>query len=264
MERLFSWEVTSVAVGLFIAIGLGVLALDDFRLAKLFFLLAAADAIGGIVMWEAKIDFPPWGKILFVFALAGSVGVLAMLSLRYVDKKEVKKSKPEEPAVGPELKVKIASTMLAPAGDGSDLVVFVVGSISNHGAPGAVDDFKMDLAFEDLTVIPGQFPVVPNADSVITFDKKPGKPALALRGSTYWARTARLQPIPNTTPLDGWLMAVFKGVTLKEAVEKKATIVLRGTGTNQKSFSAKWKLGTDHANEKPFTMDEIQKHKSQP
>jgi hypothetical protein len=88
MELLFSWEVTSVVVGIAIAIGLGVLALDDFRLAKTFFLLATADALGGVVMWGIKIPFPHWGKLTFVFLLTGTIGVLGFLSLGYVDRKE--------------------------------------------------------------------------------------------------------------------------------------------------------------------------------
>lgn len=47
MEWLFSWEVGSWVVGGAIAAAFSFLALDDFKLAKLFFLLAAGDAIGG-------------------------------------------------------------------------------------------------------------------------------------------------------------------------------------------------------------------------
>ena len=48
--------------------------LDDFKLAKLFFRLAAADAIGGIVMWGAKTELPLWGRSLLIFVMIGSIG----------------------------------------------------------------------------------------------------------------------------------------------------------------------------------------------
>jgi hypothetical protein len=91
LEWLFSWEVVSVMVGLLVSIGLGVLALDDFKLAKLFFLSAAADAVGGMVMWGVKTDVPPWVRNGIVFVSVGLIGVLLVQSFRYVDRKEVAK-----------------------------------------------------------------------------------------------------------------------------------------------------------------------------
>jgi hypothetical protein len=88
VEWLFSWEVASVVVGLAVSIGLGVLALDDYKLAKLFFLLAAADTLGGVIMWGAKSDLPAWARTLLVFVITGAVAVMFVQSLRYVDKKQ--------------------------------------------------------------------------------------------------------------------------------------------------------------------------------
>jgi hypothetical protein len=93
MESLFSWEVASVVVALLISIGLGVLALDDFRLARLSFLLAAAYAIGGVAMRGVRTDLPPWGRIVLVFSLTGIIGVAALYSLTYVDKKQKAKER---------------------------------------------------------------------------------------------------------------------------------------------------------------------------
>jgi len=91
MEWLFSWEVVSVVVALLVSIGLGVLALVDFKWAKLFFLLAAADAIGGIAMGGTKSTLPTWATNVVVVGLCGMVGFLTLQSLRYVDgKKELK------------------------------------------------------------------------------------------------------------------------------------------------------------------------------
>lgn len=99
MEWLFSWEVTSFAISIFIAIGLGVLALDDFRVAKLFFLLAAADAIGAIIMWGIKTDLPPITRIPILFLVGGVLVVLLAQSFRYVARKE--EDKAQKSAGGP-------------------------------------------------------------------------------------------------------------------------------------------------------------------
>jgi hypothetical protein len=88
IEWLLGWEVTSVAVVAFATIALGVLALADFKLAKLFFVLAAADAAGGIIMWGIHSRSPTWLVVLIVFVLVGGIGVLTVLSFRYVDSKE--------------------------------------------------------------------------------------------------------------------------------------------------------------------------------
>lgn len=82
-----------MVVGISISVGLGVLALDDFKLARTFFLIAAADAMGGTIMWGANTTVPPWIRTLSVFALGGTVAVVAVQSGRYVDrKKEAKES----------------------------------------------------------------------------------------------------------------------------------------------------------------------------
>jgi len=91
VEWLLSWEVVSVVSVALAAAGQGFIGLEDFKLAKLCFLLAAADAIGGMVMWGIKTDVPPWMRIGIVFVSIGLIGVLAVQSFRYVDRKEEKK-----------------------------------------------------------------------------------------------------------------------------------------------------------------------------
>jgi hypothetical protein len=87
MERLFSWEVCAVVVPVLLAFASLFLTLNDFRLAKLFFLLAAADAIGGIAMEGAKSSRPLWQISLLVIACGDAVAFLTMLLFRYTDKK---------------------------------------------------------------------------------------------------------------------------------------------------------------------------------
>lgn len=99
MEWLFSWEVSSWIVGLGIALAFGFIALDDFKLAKLFFLLAAADAAGGIVMWGIRTTIPTWLLSVVVGLSTGSVAILFVLSVRYVDKKQEAKQLKEKAPV---------------------------------------------------------------------------------------------------------------------------------------------------------------------
>jgi hypothetical protein len=95
MEWMFSWEVTSVFVSLLIGIALAVLALDEFRAAKIFFSLAALDAIGGLVMWGSTTSIRPSLSTAFVFLLVGGAGVALLQTIRWVDRKrEVKEVTP--------------------------------------------------------------------------------------------------------------------------------------------------------------------------
>jgi len=91
MEWLFSWEVTSVVVGTIVAIGFGFAWECEVKPAKICFLLAAADAMGGIAMWGAKSAGSTWLTTLGVVCGCGLVGFLVLQSFRYVDHKEEKK-----------------------------------------------------------------------------------------------------------------------------------------------------------------------------
>jgi hypothetical protein len=87
MEWLFSWEVASWIIAVAITLAFAFVALSDYKLAKLFFIVAASDAIGGIAMWGTKSSLATWQAALSAFAGCGIVGVLLVLSLRYADKK---------------------------------------------------------------------------------------------------------------------------------------------------------------------------------
>ncbi len=76
MEWLLSWEVTSVVVVAVAGFGFAVLALDDFKVAKVLFLIAAADASGGVLMWGAKTQSPTWQADLVT-----SIAILPLPSL---------------------------------------------------------------------------------------------------------------------------------------------------------------------------------------
>jgi hypothetical protein len=87
MDWLFSWEVTvGVVLGL-VGIAIGVLAMNDFRLAKTCFLIAAADAIGGSVVGVNRTNYGLLTQSGFAFLGCGAIGLLLFLSFRYVDSK---------------------------------------------------------------------------------------------------------------------------------------------------------------------------------
>lgn len=123
-EWLFSWEVTSWAVGIILAVALGVLALDDYRPAKLLFLLATADAAGGIVMWAIKNDSRTWQTLVAVFILIGAIGVLTVFSFWYVDNKREQKEANRPKGVSSEVKTAESSTGTSP----TPSLVFVFGA----------------------------------------------------------------------------------------------------------------------------------------
>ena len=93
MERLLSWEATLAIVLGLPGIGLAFLALNDFRIAKLCFLGAAADAIGFMVWQTSQMQINSTLRTIFVFVGVGAIGVLADQSLKYVNRKREQKDK---------------------------------------------------------------------------------------------------------------------------------------------------------------------------
>jgi len=87
MEWLFSWEVTSWAVGILIAVAFGCWRWMISNWQSYFFVFAAADGIGGIAMWGAHTQTSPWLRTAMVFVSVGTIGVLTAQSLRYIDRK---------------------------------------------------------------------------------------------------------------------------------------------------------------------------------
>ena len=92
LHFIFRLDVVMWVVALLATAGLGVLALDDFRLAKVCFLFAAAWAVGGVITWGVKTTQPievklSIGAILFVI-----IGIFTIISWRYVNKKRETKA----------------------------------------------------------------------------------------------------------------------------------------------------------------------------
>jgi hypothetical protein len=96
--------------------------------------------------------------------------------------------------------------------------------IENHGGAGTVAELWMDLEI-DGRIIAGEFPIVP-ADNVSLGKSAGGKGDMFLSSADYWVRSARATPIPKFSSRDGWLAAIFKGVTKEEIIAKKANVIV--------------------------------------
>jgi len=114
MEWLLSWGVTSVVVTFLLALGFGFVWATDFNFAKVCFLIAAADAIGGMMMWATKSHKPMWQVGAATFVIIGSVGFLTVSAFRYVDWKRTnasppQPSKPIETAAPPQVTLRVTN-----------------------------------------------------------------------------------------------------------------------------------------------------------
>ncbi len=170
---------------------------------------------------------------------------------------EVERLRAESRADKPNFKVTVAWFIVAPSGE-SDAIVFALGTIENLGGAGAVAEFRMELEIGGRT-IQAEFANPPNADEKILIGKSADGNDMSLLGASYWGRTARQSPIPKFSPCDGWLMAKFRGVTKKEIIAKKGTVIVicsdvfGNTFRGEKTISGKETL--------PFSIGSMQEKK---
>jgi hypothetical protein len=87
MEQVLSWEVLGWVVGLSIPLGLGVLALDEFRAAKICFLVAAIILAMKDAYWEVITNRPWYVRLPISIVLIGLIGGMLIESLRWVDRR---------------------------------------------------------------------------------------------------------------------------------------------------------------------------------
>lgn len=88
IEALFSW-----AIPILIGIGFGVVAMDDYKLAKACFLISALIAEAKIFMWGIETARGDGFRLLICFVAFGLIGALAVESFRYVDRKRASRLK---------------------------------------------------------------------------------------------------------------------------------------------------------------------------
>ena len=98
--------VVAIAVGT----ALATIASKDYKAAKTCFLLASADAIGGVTMWGAKNPSSTWLSAMLVFLACGILGLSGFFLLKYVDLKEAQ----EQPIGKPLYAAEVGSPFLNP------------------------------------------------------------------------------------------------------------------------------------------------------
>lgn len=125
----------------------------------------------------------------------------------------------------PDLQPKIDTVLVGPAGDRENAVIGVIGKIENLGIPGTVEDWWLDLKFDDGRMIHGEIAAGPENKKPVYFGKNVQGQRAYLQGSEYWTNK-RAEIIPTYGHLDGFLMALVRNVTKQEILEKNAAIVL--------------------------------------
>jgi len=90
MEWLLSWEVSSVVVGILITVALTVLTLNDFKIAKVCFCIAAAYTAASVFMWESHNTLPEAEQIGVGVIALFLIFLLLLVALRYLKAQEEK------------------------------------------------------------------------------------------------------------------------------------------------------------------------------
>jgi hypothetical protein len=230
MEWLFSWEVVSVLVTLLISIGLGALALDDFKLAKTCFLIAAADALGGVVMEGAKSNSGPWVKTLIVFLVAGGIGVLLTWGMKYVDVK--KESKEAKEAALPDLHWSFGMVDLSDieSEDGKLLyptgtTLQVIGTVTNAGpVPSIVSDWELNVRLVGESEFRPTELLLFGDSSKMIMGKNANAEKLSFKDG-YLPEVTATTPVAAGAGKAGFMVFVL-GHVPRESVRKLGTVVI--------------------------------------
>ena len=88
MEGLLGWDVIGWIIGFLLPIGVGVLALNEFRLAKCCFVISAAILLIKAFSWGVTTDQPVEMRAIIIILSFGIVGVVLVESFRWIDRKQ--------------------------------------------------------------------------------------------------------------------------------------------------------------------------------
>lgn len=233
MELLFRWEVTSVVVVFLVGIGLAVLALNDFKRAKLFFLLSAADAIGGTAMAIDKSGIPSWAMGITAFLGCGLIGLMLLASFRYVDRKEAEKRTTSPPApTDPELEGRFSFVATTPRTGVQDSQVLIDFFIKNTGAPSVVDHIILMAHSVSGRTVMGDF-IQPHDVRM----EKDGQQVSAT-ADQFLTRKVNENPIGTNAGVAGVLEFLLKGMPYNELVQAGSTLTLHFADALGRQYSA--------------------------
>jgi len=97
LETLLGWDIIGWAIALLVTVGLGVLALNEFGAAKFCFALSAIILGAKTFWWGITTNRPIKMRSLVVAAAFGLIGVAAVESFRWVDRKRTLAISPPPP-----------------------------------------------------------------------------------------------------------------------------------------------------------------------
>jgi len=216
-EWPFSWDHASWIVGAATAAALGVLAMDDYKLAKSFFLIAAADAWGGMVMWGIKTDLPSWQRNLILFVAIGEIGVLFIQSLRYVDGK--KKAKESTSATQkdqvPNFEVRVNGALWGPVNEQNPkegTIVTLYAQAVNRGTLATAYMKRGQLTLPSGVLFAGKL-VSPAMEKQVIKGRE-GSPTVTLLPQEQFALRLDQEP-PEKVP-HGWVQYVFEDLHFRQ------------------------------------------------
>jgi hypothetical protein len=133
----------------------------------------------------------------------------------------------------------------------ADIVITVSGLIKNQGAPTILENWSIELELPNR-VIHGNLLGLPTPKQTIEMEDKDGKPLFFLSGAEHWIRTTRQAAIPTGGGNQGWLNALFRGITPGEVRNKRATIILSCHDVNGKQWVFRDIVGEGAASQEPF------------
>jgi hypothetical protein len=156
----------------------------------------------------------------------------------------------------PNLQIEIVDDWVGPAGDKDNAVVGMYTRISNSGASGSLADFWIDVDV-DGKILHGQIaPISPNLKAV-NFGRNIQGKLMYLPASKYWLSQS-LQ-IPRNEDREGFLMALVKGTTKKEMMDKKAALIFKCSDAAGGKFSSQVVAGAGSDETAVVGLSDLQK-----
>lgn len=126
----------------------------------------------------------------------------------------------------PDLRPEIGNIIYGPAYDkNKNAILGIVGTIKNFGSPATLNDIWLDLRFKDGRIVHGQIANPPGLEGKTFFGRNGNGQMRYLPNSAYWL-TERSTVINHYGRLDGFVMALFKGITAKEIAASNPTVIL--------------------------------------
>ncbi len=83
-----SWDLLGWIIAFFVPLGVGVIALNEFRLAKSCFVVSAVVLFAKVAIWLSQMHMRPYAWMLVSFLVFGTIGVCLIGSIRWVDRKK--------------------------------------------------------------------------------------------------------------------------------------------------------------------------------